>query len=150
MIEITNEIKMLLIQTRPHTDAQAVWDNIKNADGINEEEAFQERLNKFLRDNSDLGSWGDLDDDGNQEFTPPTYEEVKARLIEKRYQQIETPQPWQIEGFESKSDWEAKEYSRNRASEYPSIVDQLDDIYHNGIDAWKAKIKAVKDKYPKE
>tara|TARA_R110002051_G_scaffold286247_1_gene348688 strand:+ start:172 stop:459 length:288 start_codon:yes stop_codon:yes gene_type:complete len=40
-------------------------------------------------------------------------------------------------------------YQRNRKTEYPSIVDQLDDIYHNGIDAWKATIKAVKDKYPK-
>ena len=29
------------------------------------------------------------------------------------------------------------------------IQDQLDDIYHNGIDAWKETIKAVKDKYPK-
>ena len=41
-------------------------------------------------------------------------------------------------------------YQRSRATEYPPIVDQLDDIYHNGIDAWKATIKAVKDKYPKE
>ena len=38
---------------------------------------------------------------------------------------------------------------RNRAKEYPSIADQLDDIYHNGIDAWKATIKTTKDKYPK-
>ena len=38
----------------------------------------------------------------------------------------------------------------NRANHYPSIVDQLDDIYHNGIDAWKATIKVTKDKYPKE
>ena len=37
----------------------------------------------------------------------------------------------------------------NRKNEYPSIVDQLDDIYHNGIDAWKATIKTTKDKYPK-
>ena len=36
-----------------------------------------------------------------------------------------------------------------RANEYPSIADQLDDIYHNGIDAWKATIKTTKDKYPK-
>ena len=33
---------------------------------------------------------------------------------------------------------------------YPSIADQLDDIYHNGIDGWKETIKAVKEKYPKE
>ncbi len=42
------------------------------------------------------------------------------------------------------------EYKYKRAEEYPSIIDQLDDIYHNGIDGWKATIKAVKDKYPKE
>ena len=43
----------------------------------------------------------------------------------------------------------AKEYQRKRANEYPSVVDQLDLIYHSGIDAWKAKIKETKDKYPK-
>ena len=43
----------------------------------------------------------------------------------------------------------ANEYKINRANEYPSIVDQLDDIYHNGIDAWKTTIKTTKDKYPK-
>ena len=43
----------------------------------------------------------------------------------------------------------AEEYKINRAAEYPSIEDQLDDIYHNGIDAWKATIKTIKDKYPK-
>ena len=37
----------------------------------------------------------------------------------------------------------------NRKNKYPSIVDQLDNIYHNGIDAWKATIKTTKDKYPK-
>ena len=40
-------------------------------------------------------------------------------------------------------------YQRDRAAEYPNIVDQLDDIYHNGIDGWKANIKTIKDKYPK-
>jgi hypothetical protein len=46
-------------------------------------------------------------------------------------------------------EYDALEYSRNRKKEYPAIVDQLDDIYHNGIDAWKATIKVTKDKYPK-
>ncbi len=41
------------------------------------------------------------------------------------------------------------EYQYKRAAEYPSIKDQLDDLYHNGIDGWKTTIKAVKDKYPK-
>ena len=45
--------------------------------------------------------------------------------------------------------YDAKDYQRKRAEEYPSMADQLDDIYHNGIDAWKATIKATKDKYPK-
>jgi hypothetical protein len=41
-------------------------------------------------------------------------------------------------------------YKTKRASEYPSIADQLDYIYHNGIDAWKTDmIDPVKTKYPK-
>ena len=43
-----------------------------------------------------------------------------------------------------------EEYKYKRVSEYPSIQDQLDDIYHNGVDGWKATIKTTKDKYPKE
>ena len=37
----------------------------------------------------------------------------------------------------------------NRENDYPSIKDQLDKIYHSGIDEWKKVIKATKDKYPK-
>ena len=40
-------------------------------------------------------------------------------------------------------------YTQARKAEYPPIEDQLDKIYHNGIDAWKADIKVIKDKYPK-
>tara|TARA_R100000406_G_scaffold8296_1_gene5627 strand:+ start:524 stop:817 length:294 start_codon:yes stop_codon:yes gene_type:complete len=47
------------------------------------------------------------------------------------------------------AEYAALEYSRNRAAEYPSIEDQLDTIYHNGVAGWKATIKAIKDKYPK-
>ena len=50
---------------------------------------------------------------------------------------------------ELQADYEAKEYQRDRSEAYPSIGDQLDDLYHNGIDGWKTTIKAVKDKYPK-
>tara|TARA_B100000424_G_scaffold258109_1_gene239672 strand:- start:362 stop:676 length:315 start_codon:yes stop_codon:yes gene_type:complete len=46
-------------------------------------------------------------------------------------------------------DLENNSYKSQRKAEYPSIVDQLDDIYHNGIDAWKTTIKVIKDKYPK-
>ena len=50
---------------------------------------------------------------------------------------------------ELKTAYDNKKYQRDRATEYPSVVDQLDDIYHNGIDAWKATIKTTEDKYPK-
>ena len=42
----------------------------------------------------------------------------------------------------------ATKYQRDRAAEYPTWQDQLDKIYHSGIDAWKADIKSIKDKYP--
>jgi hypothetical protein len=40
-------------------------------------------------------------------------------------------------------------YAELRAAAYPSIADQLDQIYHEGLDAWKATILAVKAEYPK-
>ena len=40
-------------------------------------------------------------------------------------------------------------YTQKRQQEYPSIVDQLDTLYHGGYDAWKASIDVVKNKYPK-
>jgi hypothetical protein len=47
------------------------------------------------------------------------------------------------------SEYDAKQYQRQRAAEYPSYADQLDTIFHQGLDAWKAEIQAIKDKYPK-
>ena len=67
----------------------------------------------------------------NSEEAQPTEEEITAEM--ERLQ----------------AEYDSNEYQRNRAAEYPSIADQLDDIYHNGIDAWKATIKTTKDKYPK-
>ena len=40
-------------------------------------------------------------------------------------------------------------YVEKRSSEYPSVIDQLDSIYHNGVEGWKAEIQKIKDKYPK-
>jgi len=68
----------------------------------------------------------------NSEEAQPTEEEITAE--QERLQ----------------AEYGANEYQRNRAAEYPSVIDQLDDIYHNGIDGWKATIKETKDKYPKE
>jgi len=48
------------------------------------------------------------------------------------------------------AEWEASEgHKEKRRAEYPSIEDQLDDLYHNGISGWSATIKTTKDKYPK-
>jgi hypothetical protein len=43
----------------------------------------------------------------------------------------------------------AQQYQYDRLNEYPSVVDQLDKIFHGGVDAWKAEIQAIKNKYPK-
>ncbi len=62
--------------------------------------------------------------------------------------------PKQREGQEFLSDQEAEaqlkpeSYIEKRVKEYPSIYDQLDMMYHD-FDGWKAKIKKIKDKYPK-
>jgi hypothetical protein len=40
-------------------------------------------------------------------------------------------------------------YQELRAAAYPPIVDQLDTIFHGGLDAWKAEIQAVKTQFPK-
>ena len=55
----------------------------------------------------------------------------------------------QTEIIRLKSVFDGLEYSRNREAEYPSYATQLDEIYHNGIDSWKAVIQVTKDKYPK-
>ena len=64
-------------------------------------------------------------------YDKPTEEELNTLLATKQ------------------AEYDAKEYARARALEYPSIADQLDDIFHNGLDAWKATIQTTKDKYPK-
>ena len=44
---------------------------------------------------------------------------------------------------------DANAYKAQRAAAYPSIADQLDLLYHGGLDAWKAAITAVKEEFPK-
>ena len=66
------------------------------------------------------------------------------------YEAIPEPDPiWKQLGYESEAAYDAKAYARSRTSEYPSVEEQLDNIYHNGIEAWKVSIKTTKDKYPK-
>lgn len=62
----------------------------------------------------------------------PTEEEIVQKIAELEYQE------------------EVNEYQRQRAHEYPSYADQFDQIYHEGVDAWKATIQTVKNKYPKQ
>tara|TARA_Y100000310_G_scaffold163539_1_gene163383 strand:+ start:896 stop:1231 length:336 start_codon:yes stop_codon:yes gene_type:complete len=64
--------------------------------------------------------------------------------VEVGWEEAET-----VEGWTTAFNDGLKTYADHRRIEYPSIADQLDDIYHNGIDAWKSTIKITKDKYPK-
>ena len=45
---------------------------------------------------------------------------------------------------ELQTEYDAIKYQRDRALAYPSIKEQLDDLYHNGVDGWKKTIKAIK------
>ena len=68
------------------------------------------------------------------------------------YQGCEAPKSADIDAklLELQAEWNAKQYARKRAQEYPDLAEQLDYIYHNGITKWKSEmIKPVKDKYPK-
>ena len=65
-------------------------------------------------------------------YTQPTEEECVQKLAELNYE------------------YEVNEYQRQRAAEYPSYADQFDQIFHDGIDAWKATILEVKRRYPKQ
>jgi hypothetical protein len=66
---------------------------------------------------------------------------------------------WPYEGIPVPSEEEVKvlreeflqatQYISDRARAYPPLADQLDKIFHEGIDAWKAEIQAIKDSYPK-
>ena len=67
----------------------------------------------------------------NEGTTPIPKADIEAKMVEVQ------------------ADYDAKQYQRDRAKDYPSIKDQLDKIYHSGIDEWKKVIKATKDKYPK-
>jgi hypothetical protein len=48
-----------------------------------------------------------------------------------------------------KAEYDARQYQRNRARAYPSIVEQLDTLYHQGYEGWHAQIQAIKNQFPK-
>ena len=63
--------------------------------------------------------------------TPPTEKEINDKLTELQ------------------ADYDAKKYQRDRAADYPSWQEQMDLLYHGGVDALKAELKKTKDKFPK-
>ena len=68
----------------------------------------------------------------------------------KDYQQFVTDIYEQGTGIVEGADIQTEiPYVDARVAEYPPIGDQLDKIYHSGVNAWKADIKLIKDKYPK-
>ena len=77
---------------------------------------------------------------------------VEDEIKEWHSEEITQPTDAEITAEQTRlqTEYDNNAYQRNRAAEYPSIADQLDEIYHNGIDSWKATIKETKDKYPKE
>ncbi len=93
---------------------------------------LQEALSHFNTDKHQWYGWKNLEDGevysnlklNDETAVMPTEEEVNAKIAELQW-------------------------IKNRALAYPSIPDQLDDIFHNGLDAWKATIQETKDKYPK-
>ena len=93
---------------------------------------LQDALIEFNKDKPNWYDWKNIDDGeiySNVKIVKdgavmPTEEEVNTKIAELQLQE-------------------------NRAADYPSIADQLDDIFHNGLDAWKATIQETKDKYPK-
>jgi len=94
-------------------------------------------ISKALLSLAPGASWSMNADDYNQitwnstDIPKPTEEEIVQKIAELEYQE------------------EVNEYQRQRAREYPSYADQFDQIYHEGVDAWKATVQEVKDKYPK-
>lgn len=135
MSTYSEEIKLLIIGTGPaKAGAQAVLDHIRSMDSIDEDVAIAQRVEKFLRDQ------------GLTEV-PENFEQL---LTDNQYEETPTPQIWELEGYESDDAWQADEYKRQRKREYPNWGEQLDYIYHNGVDAWKTNIiDPIKAMYPK-
>jgi hypothetical protein len=63
--------------------------------------------------------------------------------------QITNEEAAEIRAAEKIAAEESLTYAQKRVREYPSFADQFDLLFHGGMDAWKASIQAVKDKYPK-
>ena len=72
-----------------------------------------------------------------------TNSQGRVRMTDEEEAQFLEFAEWQIDTQKE------RQYIDDRQKAYPLITDQLDQIYHEGIDAWKETIKAVKDANPK-
>ena len=70
-------------------------------------------------------------------------------LIKPGMVSVTKEQAAEINNQKQLAEFNALSYADKRSAEYPSIPDQLDLIFHGGIDAWKNTIQTVKNKYPK-
>ena len=94
---------------------------------INKGDAIQS-----LRPNAEFVLRGDELEWHDTNQTQPTESEIQAEITRLQ------------------AEYDAKEYQRKRASEYPSWEKQLEKIYDDGIDAWKTEmVDPIKAKYPK-
>ena len=83
-------------------------------------------------------------------FEAPTHRVVNGEQVDLTAEEIEaTLNTWAENERARQLDEEANGYKEARKIAYPSIEDQLDEIFHNGIDSWKAIIQEVKDDNPK-
>ena len=84
-------------------------------------------------------------------FELPTHKVVNGEQIDLTAEEVEaTLNTWAENELARQIEEETNGYKLKRASEYPAIEEQLDYIFHNGLDAWKTDIiQPVKDAYPK-
>ncbi len=146
-MELNDELKLLLIKTEPHKNeaaATGVFNTIRDLEDIDENYAYKDRLEMFYSKHRDLGT---TDSDGV--WTEPTEAELTAALSENEYVNPIAPEIWELEKYESEAAYNVDQYSRDRKAAYPPLEDQLDKIFHEGIDAWKADIQTIKDANPK-
>lgn len=66
-----------------------------------------------------------------EESDVPTFDEIKAQAVK------------------DETEYTNNKYQRDRAADYPSWQEQMDLLYHGGVDALKAELKKTKDKFPK-
>ena len=62
---------------------------------------------------------------------------------------VPTEEAIQAKLAELQAEYDNNKYQRDRASAYPSWQEQMDLLYHGGVDALKAELKKTKDKFPK-